>query len=92
MTTRKKYDLEFKQRAVKLSYSSERTVAEVAKSLGIDKSMLYQWRKRYTPEGEKTAAVVAREDELKLRARIAELEEENDILKKATAYFAKKMK
>lgn len=92
MTTRKKYDREFKKRAVKLSHSSERTVSEVAKSLGIDKSMLYQWRKKYTPDGEKSAAFVAQEDELKLRARIAELEEENEILKKATAYFAKKMK
>lgn len=51
--------------------------------------MLYRWRKEYTPEGNKTDAAEQHDEMRALHARIAELEEENDILKKASAYFAK---
>ena len=51
--TRRKYDEEFKKRAVRMSYSSERTVTQVAESLGISSNMLYRWRKKYTSDGEK---------------------------------------
>lgn len=89
---RRKYDEEFKRRAVRLSYSSERTISEIADGLGICTSMLHRWRKRYTPTGE-VSQMAQQEDELgQLRSRVAELEEENDILKKATAYFAKNQK
>ncbi len=89
MTRRRKYTDEFKRRAVRMSYSSERSVRDVAESLGVDKSMLYQWRKRYTPDGDKSEQAEQEEDIRALQMRIAELEEENDILKKASAYFAK---
>ena len=85
---RKNYDEEFKKRAVQLSYSSNKAVRSIADGLGIHESLLYRWRKRYTPAGDVTQAAV-REDELrKLRRKISELEEENDLLKKASAYFA----
>lgn len=86
---RKKYDEDFKKRAVRLSYSSERNVQAVADSLGIHRSVLMRWRKQYTPNGEITQAAEQNDENKKLRMRIAELEEENDILKKASAYFAK---
>lgn len=89
---RRKYDEEFKRRAVRLSYSSERTVTAVAESLGINTNMLHRWRRQYTPDGNKSQ-IAEQDDELrKLRYRIAELEEENDILKKASAFFAKHQK
>lgn len=90
--TRKKYDVEFKKRAVRLSHSSERTLQEVADSLGIHVQLLYRWRQQYTPEGEKTKLAEAQDEASVLRQRIAELEEENYILKKATAFFAKHQK
>lgn len=43
--TRKKYDEEFKKRAVRMSFSNERTVTQFAERLGISSNMLYQWRK-----------------------------------------------
>ena len=86
---RKEYDEEFKKRAVQLSYNPERTVQSVVKSLGITNSMIYRWQKKYSETGEKTAEAVQIEDLRQLRKRIAELEEENEILKKASAYFAK---
>jgi transposase len=89
---RRKYDEEFKRRAVRLSYGSERPVTAVAESLGINANMLHRWRRQYTPDGNKTQ-MAEQDDELrKLRYRIAELEEENDILKKASAFFAKHQK
>lgn len=39
--TRKKYDEEFKKRAVRMCFSSKRTVMQVAESLGISYNMLY---------------------------------------------------
>ncbi len=89
---RRKYDEEFKKRAVRMSYSSERPVTEVAKSLGITSNMIYLWRKKYTPEGDKTKMAQQQDDMSVLQSRIAELEEENYILKKASAFFAKNQK
>lgn len=86
---RRQYDEEFKKRAVQLSYHPDRTVQSVVESLGITHSMIYRWRKKYTETGEKTDEFVQTEAERQLRKRIAELEEENEILKKASAYFAK---
>lgn len=89
---RKRYDEEFKRRAVRLSYGSERTVREVSESLGIHENVLFRWRKVYTPEGDKTQMAEQHDEIGRLQCRIAEPEEENDILKKASAYFAKNQK
>lgn len=86
---RRQYDEEFKKRAVQLSYKPDRTVQSVVDSLGISQSMLYRWRQKYSEQGEKTEKTVQTEEVRLLRKRIAELEEENEILKKASAYFAK---
>ena len=85
-TNRRKYDEEFKKRVVRMSYSSERPVTEVAKSLGITSNMIYIWRKKHTPEGDKTKMAQQQDDMSALQSRIAELEEENYILKKASAF------
>lgn len=89
---RRKYDEEFRKRAVRLSYSSDRTVIEVAESLGLHPSVLHRWRRHYTPDGDKTQMASQQEEISKLRSKIAELEEENYILKKASAFFAKHQK
>ena len=75
-----------------MSYTSERTVAEVATSLGIAANMLYRWRQKYTAAGDKTQIAQQQEDINELRSRIAEFEEESYILKKATAFFARNQK
>jgi len=41
---RRKYDPDFKRNSVQLAEKSGRTVAEVAKNLGISKDLLYRWR------------------------------------------------
>jgi|LSQX01.2.fsa_nt_gb transposase len=89
---RRKYDEEFKKRAVHMSYSSERSVTEVAKSLGIIANMIYLWCKKFTSEGDKTRMTQQKEDMNQLRSRIAELEEENYILKKSVGLLREKSK
>jgi len=81
---------EFKREAVRLTQTSGRTVAEVAADLGIGLSTLTRWKRRYREaellagphdDAEKELARLRRENEL--------LRQERDLLKKATAFFAK---
>ena len=87
-TIKVKYDEEFKKNAVKLSYASPKSVADVAADLGIRADRLYAWRKKYTAEGDKTRYATLEEENKALRLQNAELMMERDMLKKATAYFA----
>ena len=86
--TRVQYDDEFKKNAVKLSYVSPKTMAQIADDLGIKTERLYAWRRKYTADGDKTPAAVQNDELKKLRLENAELKIERDMLKKATAYFA----
>jgi len=86
--TRTKYDEEFKRNAVKLSRTSPKSTAQVARDLGIHVEMLYTWRRKYTSKGEKSAQAVADEETKQLLKENARLRMEVDMLKKATAYFA----
>ncbi len=86
---RRKFDEDFKRRAVQLSYISEQTIQETADSLGIHVSLMNRWRRKYTPAGEKTQLTAEQEENQRLWLHIAELEREVDLLKKASAYFAK---
>jgi transposase len=83
-----KYDVEFKKNAVKLSYASPKSIADVALDLGIKPDRLYAWRKKYTSDGDKTAYATLEDENKALRLQVAELSMERDMLKKATAYFA----
>jgi transposase len=87
---RRKYSLEFKQSAVKLVREREYTVLEAAKSLGVDASSIRWWLKKLPANGSPAAT------ESGLRAEVRELRAENkrllmerEILKKATAFFAR---
>ena len=92
MKIRRKYDVEFKKDAVKLSYASPKTIKDVAADLGISETQLYRWRQRYTAEGDKTRFATMEEENRALRLELAEMKMERDMLKKATAYFAKLQK
>lgn len=89
---RQKYDEEFKRNAVKLSYATPKTMKDLAADLGINVSLIYNWRKIYTEEGDKTKLAEQQDSLRQLQLEIAELKMENDMLKKAAAYFAKHLK
>lgn len=89
---RAQYDEEFKKNAVRLSYASPKSVRKVAEDLGVAESVLYRWRKKYTSDGDKTRQANLEEEIKTLKLENAELKMECDMLKKATAYFAKLQK
>ena len=89
---RRKYDDEFKKNAVKLSYASPRSVKEIAEDLGIHENLLYNWRRKYTADGDKTKYTTLEEENRDLKRQLAETRMERDMLKKAAAYFAKHQK
>jgi transposase len=86
----KRYSDEFKRDAVALLRSSGRPIAQVAKELGISDVTLASWAR----ELEKDAATIEQEkadkqEEMRLRKRVKELEDEIEILKRFTAYWVK---
>ena len=102
------YTDKFRREAVRRADEPGVTATQIAKELGIHVNLIYNWRSQFKKierlrSGEtvkhqfKTTDGVdyskAESDEVrKLRKRVAELEEERDFLKKATAYFAKDSK
>jgi len=96
---RRRYSEQFKREAVELSYSSGKTVRQTAEDLGISKSILTRWRAEYAQSKElafpghgKQKLSPMEEENRRLRKELAELKEERDILKKATAIFSRKPK
>ena len=85
---RTKYDEDFKKNAVQLSYASPRSVRQVAEDLGISEPLLYRWRKKYTRTGDKTQVATLEEEVKQLRLENAKLKIREEMLRKATAYFA----
>ena len=91
---RRTYTNEFKQSAVQLVTEQGRSVAEAARSLGINVNLLRSWKISSQTNGDQAfpgkGRLPAIEDELhRLRADNKRLAMERDILKKATAFFAR---
>jgi transposase len=92
METRRRYEREFKEQAVKAAKTGAKSVHQVAIDLGIAPNMLYRWVKEYE-RGQETGPFPgsghARDEELdRLRKALRQAELERDILKKAVAFFA----
>jgi transposase len=91
----KSYTTEFKHSAIELALRGEQPVTEIASNLGMSAKTLHNWlREERIKSGDSSEKKLSREesveDELKrLRKENARLKMERDILKKATAYFAK---
>ncbi len=88
--TRPPYPPEFKAEAVRLVKSSEETIAQIAKDLGISDQTLRNWVGQDNVDAGKTTGLTSDE-----RTRMRELERENrklreerEILRKAAAFFA----
>jgi len=93
---RKAYTLEFKQEAVRLVESGQR-VSEAARSLGVVEQTLSNWVKAHRAGKLRGAGgrreLTAEQMEIRrLRAELARVTMERDILGKATAFFAKGQK
>ena len=94
---RRRYDREFKEGAVRLVLDGGRSVRSVARDLGIHENMLHRWKSEYLEDREHAfpgkGHMKPHEEELmRLRKKLADVEEEREILKKALAIFSKHRK
>ena len=93
-TTRRTFTAEFKAEAVKLVTEQGRSFVEVSRDLDIGESTLRSWRDAIAKDGQRAfpgrGNPPAIEEELRrLRAENKRLTMERDVLKKATAFFAR---
>lgn len=89
-----RYPEEFKKSSAKLAIESDQSISRTAVDLSVDPNSLRSWITKYYPHHQtKTPADISLEKLLEenkqLRKQLARTTEERDILKKATAYFAK---
>ena len=90
----KSYSAELREKAVRLVTERGYSLAQVAEQLGCSQESIRRWKeaalRKLDPE--LAARIELEEDENKrLRKEVANLKLEIEILKKATAYFAKEM-
>ena len=88
---RSKYDREFREGAVRIVKETSKPIAQIARDLGINEGTLGNWvardrEKRQTTDGLSTGDI----EELKrLRAEVAELRMERDVLKRSVVLWVK---
>lgn len=89
----KQYPDDFKQEAVALVLEQNYTIVQAAASLGITDKILYNWvaKHKKLTQGD-TLSVDERTELMLLRKENKRLLMEREILKKASAFFAKEMK
>jgi transposase-like protein len=93
---RRQYTPEFRAEAVRQVNLGDRTLMQVAKDLGLGNATLWSWVRQAEVDagkGEPEELTTTEREELKqLRREVGRLREEREILKKATAFFAKESK
>ena len=88
------YDPGYKLEVCKQVESGAASVVEISRETGICENTLYGWVRRYRENRDKpfvgSGKILPENEEMvRLRREIKDLREENEILKKAAAYFAK---
>ncbi len=94
MPAQRKYPLELRERATRLVMESGRPIAHVAQDLGVHKEALRTWvRQAEADTGKRRDRLTSAErDEIAvLRKENTELRRANEILKAASAYFAREL-
>ena len=89
------YEPEFKKKIVRLHLEEGRTLKGLDEEYGVSKASISNWTKKFREECQinEEAKVVYdfMKENLKLKKQLAELQNENDFLKKAAAFFAKEI-
>lgn len=84
-----RYSSEFKNQIVNL-YHSGKPVMELSSEYGVSTVTIYKWIQNLSPIQVSEDETMTNQDYKALKKKIAQLEMENEILKKATAIFARK--
>ena len=86
---RRQFSPEFKTEAIRLVQSTDAPIATIAQQLGISKSVLRRWAEATRPRPAERLSEDERSELARLRRENLQLRMERDILKKATAFFAR---
>jgi transposase len=88
---KRRFSEEFKRDAVRLVVAEGYTIKAAAIAVGVSEPSLRAWHAKLAPEpcGENATVTELREENQRLRRQLKRAELEREILKKATAYFAK---
>ena len=99
MSKRQSFSKEFKLEAVRFLNEGKKPATDIARELGIPRNRLYKWKEQLESHGEKAfpghgkrrssepqAAEISR-----LKRELERSQEENEILKKAAAFFAREL-
>ena len=89
----KPYPKEFRDDVVAVARRGEAPISQIAKDFGISEQTLHNWLKKADVEdGIRPGMKQAESDQLReLKKRNRTLEQENEILRRAAAYFAKQL-
>ena len=90
---RRRYPDDFKRDAVRLVIEEKYSFKAAAKAVGVSEKSLRDWHARLVPPlapcGENATVEQLQQENKRLRKQLKRAEMEREILKKATAYFAK---
>lgn len=89
--TRPPYPPEFKEEAIRLMLSSDKSLARISRELDVAEQTLRNWRKQEEiDEGEREGLSTDEKEELRrLRRENKILRQEKEVLRKAAAFFAR---
>ena len=98
----KKYPQEFRDSTVQLALNSEKSVLQIGIDLGVNSKTIHNWIREYKLANnikidarrsiqKSTLKETVDDENIRLRSENKTLKQERDILKKATAYFAREV-
>lgn len=93
----KVYTKEFKEEAVRLAQTSGKSIAQVARELGISDPSIHGWRKELAEHGKDAFPgsghqTPLEEENRRLKREVERLQQERDILKKVVSIFSRESK
>jgi transposase len=86
---RRQFSPEFKAEAVRLAESNDAPLAAIAQQLGVSRTALFRWVEKARPHPREPLTDDERSELGRLRREVLQLRMERDLLKKATAFFAR---
>jgi len=85
----RRFSPEFKAEAVRLVTTTNEPLAAIARDLGVHVASLRAWVEAARPQPREPLTEDERSELTRLRRKVRRVEMERDILKKATAFFAR---
>ena len=89
----KRYPAEFRRDVVEVARQRDVPLAQVARDFGVSEATLYNWLAKADAQDGRRAGVKQADSDLlrELKKRNRVLEQENEILRRAAAYFARSL-